>query len=562
MFSKKNIGIVLTTFGVAFALTWSLPAQDKAGDKKEKQWKSQAEYDIFAAAQKDANAQNRLGELDKWKQQFPESEYNDVRDQMYLITYQQLNQPRQAFDKSVEILKTKPDYARALTAILYYVQQIKPPQPADIDTAEKTANYVIDNLDKIYAPANKEEGTSDADWAKQKADMKPYAYQTLVWIATQRKDTGRTISDLTKILQKDPTQAAASYNLAGSILADAQATKKLDEQPLALFHYARAASYDGPNSLPAATRQQVQASLTKMYTTYHGSNDGLPQLMAAAKTTQHSRRAGAADPARGGTPTPRAARGCRRRVRPRASYGRPAPLPRGRELRLERGEPDEALGGRVREGLALGVRRERVGVQRVLGAPAADHRRARPELDPDLAAHELLRRVDERVQGVPERAEPQALVDEVRPGRLELALRPQLGLRQHEILEGAVRLDEDERRRGLVELPALDPDHPVLDHVDSADPVPAGAAVQLVDELVQRQLVAVERDRKAFLERDHHVRRRRSVGGVRGSRKASAGGAVHGSSSTPASIERPNRSRRSSTASFRVASTGIRRASA
>jgi len=285
VFSKKNIGIVLTTFGVAFALTWSLPAQDKAGDKKEKQWKSQAEYDIFAAAQKDANAQNRLGELDKWKQQFPESEYNDVRDQMYLITYQQLNQPRQAFDKSVEILKTKPDYARALTAILYYVQQIKPPQPADIDTAEKTANYVIDNLDKIYAPANKEEGTSDADWAKQKADMKPYAYQTLVWIATQRKDTGRTISDLTKILQKDPTQAAASYNLAGSILADAQATKKLDDQPLALFHYARAASYDGPNSLPAATRQQVQASLTKMYTTYHGSNDGLPQLMAAAKTT-------------------------------------------------------------------------------------------------------------------------------------------------------------------------------------------------------------------------------------------------------------------------------------
>src|ERR1051325_5194405 len=125
VFSKKTIAMVLTAASFAVTFSLGLVAQDKGGDKKERQWKSQAEYDLFAAAQKDANAQNRLGELDKWKQGFPESEYADVRLQMYLITYQQLNQARQAFDTALTILKDKPDYARGLTAVLYYAQQLK-----------------------------------------------------------------------------------------------------------------------------------------------------------------------------------------------------------------------------------------------------------------------------------------------------------------------------------------------------------------------------------------------------------------------------------------------------
>jgi hypothetical protein len=287
VFSKKTIAMVLTAASFAVTFSLGLVAQDKGGDKKERQWKSQAEYDLFAAAQKDANAQNRLGELDKWKQGFPESEYADVRLQMYLITYQQLNQARQAFDTALTILKDKPDYARGLTAVLYYAQQLKPPQPADLETAEKTAYYVMDNLDKIYAPANKEEGTSDADWAKQKNDMKGYAPQTVIWIIGQRdgKDNAKLIADYTKLLQRDSTLAAASYNLGQAILAQAQAQKKLEDQPVALYHYARAAAYDGPNALPAQTRQQVQASVNKMYTTYHGSSEGFTNLLAAAKTS-------------------------------------------------------------------------------------------------------------------------------------------------------------------------------------------------------------------------------------------------------------------------------------
>ncbi len=62
------------------------------------------------------------------------------------------------------------------------------------------------------------------------------------------------------------------------------AEKKPSDQPLALFHFARAAAYDGPGSLPAADRKQVLTYLKdKAYIPYHGSDQGLDDLLALAK---------------------------------------------------------------------------------------------------------------------------------------------------------------------------------------------------------------------------------------------------------------------------------------
>ena len=55
--------------------------------------------------------------------------------------------------------------------------------------------------------------------------------------------------------------------------------------PLGLYHFAHAATYDGQNSLPEAARKQALDYVTKTYTTYHGSKDGLDKLLALAKTS-------------------------------------------------------------------------------------------------------------------------------------------------------------------------------------------------------------------------------------------------------------------------------------
>jgi hypothetical protein len=139
------------------------------------------------------------------------------------------------------------------------------------------------DLDTIYAPANKPANLDDAAWAKAKADMAPYAQRTLGWIEVTRKDNPKAETELTKALQMDGTQAQVTYWLAGALLAQQQ--KDPMKQMQSLYHYARAASYDGPNSLPAANRTQILTFFKKAYNTYHGSDEGADQLLAMAKTS-------------------------------------------------------------------------------------------------------------------------------------------------------------------------------------------------------------------------------------------------------------------------------------
>ena len=277
MFHKTHF--VKAAIALTFAL--SMFVSSSAAQDKKPEWKDRAEYDLYEAAGKDANATTRLATLDKWKSGYAASDYVSLRQDMYLITYQQLNQGRQAFDISQEILKTRPNDVRSLSAIVGYVQTFMPPQPADLDVAEKAAQHLLADLDAIYAPANKLPNLDDAAWAKAKADMKPYAQRTLGWIQVVRKDNPKAEVELTKALQMDGTQAQVSYQLAGALLAQQQ--KDPTKQMLSLYHYARAAAYDGPNSLNAAGRGQILTFFNKAYATYHGSAEGADQLLAMAK---------------------------------------------------------------------------------------------------------------------------------------------------------------------------------------------------------------------------------------------------------------------------------------
>ena len=88
---------------------------------------------------------------------------------------------------------------------------------------------------------------------------------------------------MTKTLQSDPTNSQAAYMLAGVLLA--QQKEHPEKMPLALFEYARAASYEGPGALDANTRKSIDGFLGKAYNTYHGSPMGLDQVKMLAKAS-------------------------------------------------------------------------------------------------------------------------------------------------------------------------------------------------------------------------------------------------------------------------------------
>jgi len=265
---------------VVLSLVPLLSAQDK-----KKEWKDRAEYDIYESITKTQDPNQWLAALDKWKSQFPQSDYADIRRQLYLETYRTLNKPREAFNAAEEVLKDNPNNLVALSAMVQYVYTLAPfgsnPPAADLEAAEKAAQQILTNLEAIYSKENRPPAMSDDQANQAKPQLKVFAQKTLGYIALERKDYPKAQAELTKALEMDPNQAQVSFWLGTAMLAQNQANPAI--QAPALFEFARSAAYDGTGALAAADRKQVQDYLTRVYAQYHGSNEGLDKLMASAK---------------------------------------------------------------------------------------------------------------------------------------------------------------------------------------------------------------------------------------------------------------------------------------
>ncbi len=283
----RTLMTTITAVGIGLALGWGLGTQQiKAQDTKApaKNWKSTDEYNLYDAFSK-AKGKDKIAALDKWKAGFADSDYAFDREEAYLGTYQELGMTRQYFDKAVEILNTHPNHFFSIYAVETALYALNPaaPAPADLDTGEKVSKHVLNDLDAIFAPANKPGTMNDTQWTQAKPVMPPLAQRQIAWIAVQRKDYPKAEVELTKFLQMDPTQGQFSYFLAQAQFSQRQAHP--DKQPPAIFHFVRAATVEGPNGMSVEARKTALTYVTNLYTQYHGSNEGFDKVVAAAKAS-------------------------------------------------------------------------------------------------------------------------------------------------------------------------------------------------------------------------------------------------------------------------------------
>ena len=278
----RNTVAVLMAVGLASGL---------AAQEKKKEWKDRAEYDLYQSITKTQDPNQWLATLDKWKQQYPNSDFADVRRIMYLGTYRQLKRPGEAFDAAQQVLKDNPNNLVALSAIVGFIYQVVPlngpplssEQNADLDVAQKAATEILGNLDTIYSKENRPPEMTEDQAGKAKPELRTFAQKTLGYIAIVRKDYPTAQTELTKALELDPNQGQVSFWLGSAILEQNKAHPEL--QPVALYDFARAAAYGGPGGLPAPDRKQIQDYLNKVYAQYHGSNEGLDKLLASAQSS-------------------------------------------------------------------------------------------------------------------------------------------------------------------------------------------------------------------------------------------------------------------------------------
>jgi tetratricopeptide (TPR) repeat protein len=220
-------------------------------------WKDQAESDLYQSMSKETDPQKKIDLFEQWKGKYPSSQMGQYFVPLYFGAIQAINGP---------------------VAALFAAPSPSADQQA---AAQKSAEYLSSHLDTLFGADRKPSQIGDADWAKAKKDMSQMVGNVPGYIAMAKKDYPAAEAAFAKSLQDDPAQSQSgnlAYWLAGMYFQEKKYTPSM-------YYYARAASYDGPGSLNAQGRQQVQASLEKTYVAYHGSKDGLDQLLATAKTT-------------------------------------------------------------------------------------------------------------------------------------------------------------------------------------------------------------------------------------------------------------------------------------
>lgn len=246
-----------------------------ASTAPQKNWKDRAEYDLYVSIGQDQNPKTRLEKLQQWEKQYPMTEWHKERRTLFLTTYAALNDGKNAVATAKQILADDPKDFTALYYTMLFTQGLYAANqsPDVLDQGEKAAQAILAGID--MPPA----GVTAEQWAKLRPDIELLAHVNLGFIAMQRKNWDTAEVEFQKDLSMNPNNAQVDYWM-GTVIAS---EKKIDRLPLAMFYFARAATYEGQGALSPDARKTAMTYVQRQYKNFHGSDEGFNDLLAAAK---------------------------------------------------------------------------------------------------------------------------------------------------------------------------------------------------------------------------------------------------------------------------------------
>ena len=247
--TKLAAGLVIA--GTLTALVWAQAAPA---------WKDQGESDIGLAAGNEKDPVKQLDLLKKWEQQYPDSA---LKGQRTLMT------------------------AQALIGIMGAAYGKT--DPAALAAGQKAGQQLESGFKDYFDDSVKPANVTAEQWAGARKSTETQVHMVLAYIAGAQKNDAGAEGELTKLLTVDPNQAIASYQLGSTILHEMAVSKDLSRYSEALYDLARSLEVTGPTALvdtpQAKTRTNADAALKKNYGNYHGSTDGLDDLMKQASAS-------------------------------------------------------------------------------------------------------------------------------------------------------------------------------------------------------------------------------------------------------------------------------------
>lgn len=241
---------------------------------QEKKVKDQVEYDLFTAATKETDPNKKIQHLTTWKEKYPDSDFKNDRLVLMIQTYQALRQGDKMWETTQELLRNEPKNLTALYYLTILTPSLNNTAPDRLEAGEKAANGLIAILPEAK-PAN----VAPDVWAAEAKKMEILARKTLAWVATARKNWPLVEQELTALLKMNPSSGQVSYQLGTAMVQQ----KDVKKQIPAMYHFARAAYYEGEEALAPDVKKQVQAYFEKVYTKFTGGVDGMKEIIEMTK---------------------------------------------------------------------------------------------------------------------------------------------------------------------------------------------------------------------------------------------------------------------------------------
>jgi TonB family protein len=134
--------------------------------------------------------------------------------------------------------------------------------PVSLDSARRAGQQLLDRY---------------SDFLDTRTEL--LVHNTLASIAQASGDNATAESELRKVLALDPDQASASFALAAIYMREMSLNNDLNRYSEAIYEYIRSLKVTGAGALPPNLRAEAENALRESYASYHGSTDGLVELM-------------------------------------------------------------------------------------------------------------------------------------------------------------------------------------------------------------------------------------------------------------------------------------------
>lgn len=135
--------------------------------------------------------------------------------------------------------------------------------PASLDAARRAAQQMLDRY---------------SDFLETRTEI--LIHNALAAIAQNGGDEVAAEAELSKVLALDPGQASASYSLAAIYMREMSLNNDLNRYSEAIYEFIRSLKVTGAGALPPDLRAEAENALRESYASYHGSMEGLDELMA------------------------------------------------------------------------------------------------------------------------------------------------------------------------------------------------------------------------------------------------------------------------------------------